>query len=105
MARTDGGLQVLPPEPVTGNHGSNERTPLLANGGMPEVSADESRLEAQAEREQREYEAGATPMADEPSTARLAATMSTLWFSTFFAALGNLINRYVGINISTPNIE
>ncbi|KXL46306.1 hypothetical protein M433DRAFT_144085 [Acidomyces richmondensis BFW] len=65
----------------------DECTPLLANGDSPGASAEESGLEAQAERERREYDARATPIADEPSTGRLVATMSSLWFSTFFAAL------------------
>lgn len=93
MARTVDGLQVLQPEPVIGDRMGDECTPLLANGDSPGASAEESGLEAQAERERREYDARATPIADEPSTGRLVATMSSLWFSTFFAALGKLTDR------------
>ena len=85
MAKTnDDGLKVMAPEPVT----ADERSPLLsqAGGQRPE---DGDALEAQAEQEQREYDAGAVPIADEPSTKKLLLTMSSLWLSTFFAALGN----------------
>ena len=81
MATTDDGLNVVPPEPVT-----DERTPLLGDAsGSSE--ADNGNLEAQAEQEQREHDVGATPIAEEPSTRKLLLTMSSLWISTFFAAL------------------
>ena len=82
MAKTDDGLKVIAPEPVT-----DERSPLLgdANGSQTE---EDGGLEAQAEQEQREHDVGATPVAEEPSTKTLLLTMSSLWLSTFFAALG-----------------
>jgi hypothetical protein len=82
MAKTQDGLKVLAPQPVP-----DERSPLL---GQPNETASDhdDTLEAQAHREQREYDAGATPIADEPSTRTLVLTMASLWMSTFFAALG-----------------
>lgn len=85
MARTEDGLKVLQPEPV-----DNERTPLLEEqNGVPSEATNGS-LEAQAQQEQREYDAGTVPLAEEPGTGRLLATMSGLWVGTFFAALGML---------------
>ena len=81
MAKTKDGLKVLTPQPV------DEHSPLLAEQNNEE-NQDESLLEAQAEREQREHDAGTTPVADEPSTQKLLLTMASLWMSTFFAALG-----------------
>ena len=81
MARKESGLKVVEPQPI-----SDERTPLLdEQNGQPR---EESELEAQAEQEQREYDANSVPIADEPSTRKLVMTMSSLWLSTFFAALG-----------------
>lgn len=81
MARTDSGMRVLSPDPV-----SDERSPLLAeaNGHAPEDGG----LEAQAEQEQREYDVGSVPIAEEPSMKKLLIVMGSLWMSTFFAALG-----------------
>lgn len=85
MAVTDDdGLKVLAPEPVE----ADERSPLLSQTQRP---GDGDALEAQAEQEQREHDAGAVPIADEPSTRKLLVTMSSLWLSTFFAALGNIL--------------
>lgn len=80
MPRKEPLLQELPPEPL-----SDENTPLL-NNHLPNGSAIDN-LEAQAEQEIREHEASTIPIADEPTTWRLLATMSSLWMSTFFAAL------------------
>lgn len=82
MARN--ALTPVEPEPV------DERSPLLGQhlpDGAREEEQDPDNLEAQAEQERREYEAGVTPVADEPSTKKLMVTMSSLWLSTFFAAL------------------
>lgn len=82
----DGHLTPVDPEPV------DERSPLLGqhlpDGEAREEEQDPDTLESQAEQERREYEAGATPVADEPSTRKLVVTMGSLWLSTFFAALG-----------------
>ena len=80
-----GDLDVLPPQPVT-----DERSPLLGERSEadPPPQNDDAGLEEQAEREQREYDVGATVVADEPSTRKLLVTMGSLWMSTFFAALG-----------------
>ncbi|KAK6442317.1 hypothetical protein LTR95_001449 [Oleoguttula sp. CCFEE 5521] len=75
------GLQEVAPLPI-----ADERTPLLADGEGAE-DQDEEALEARAAQERREYETNAVPIADEPSTKKLVLTMSSLWFSTFFAAL------------------
>ena len=92
MAKKGDRLEVLPPEPV-----DDERTPLLheSNGAPPEHDHD---LEARAEQEQREHDAGTTPVAEEPSTKKLVLTMSSLWLSTFFAALG--VNVYPFIDLT-----
>lgn len=82
MARTDSGLKVLSPEPVT-----NERSHLLGDSGEGPAAYNNS-LEAQAEQELREHDVGATPLAEEPSTKKLVFTMGSLWLSTFFAAMG-----------------
>jgi len=85
MGRTESGLKVVEPEPV-----NDERTPLLehADGHANAPQDSNEALEAIAEQERREHDAGATPVADEPTTGRLVATMSALWCGTFFAALG-----------------
>lgn len=89
MARTEDGLKVVAPHPVEDNEQTkpvdDERTPLLGRRGGAEV---DGALEAQAEQEQREHDAGATPIAEEPSTGKLVTTMSCLWLVTFFAAMG-----------------
>lgn len=73
-------LNVVPPEPV------DERSPLLDNAnGHP---TEQETLDAQAEQEIREHEAGTVPLAEEPSTKKLLLTMGSLWVTTFFAALG-----------------
>ncbi|PPJ58944.1 hypothetical protein CBER1_04098 [Cercospora berteroae] len=83
-------LQSLPPEPIT------EQTSLLHpnqdgsnHGTLPAENI--SALEAQAEQERREYESGHVPLAAEPSTRKLLATMSPLWMVTFLAALDTTI--------------
>lgn len=83
-------LQSLPPEPI------DETTSLLHpnqdgqnTGSLPAENLSE--LEAQAEQERREYETGHVPLAAEPSTRKLLATMSSLWVVTFFAALDTTI--------------
>ncbi|KAK3678555.1 hypothetical protein LTR78_001853 [Recurvomyces mirabilis] len=105
MATNHKGLQEVEPQPI-----SDEQTPLLSNSnghsngkpsGVPEPHRRESvpaeaasfhaSLEAQVERERREHEAGTIPVADEPSTGKLLATMSSLWLSTIFAALDSTI--------------
>jgi MFS family permease len=90
MPKTKDGLKVLPPQPV--DNGADERTTLLSdqqqNGGHAETNGS---LEAQAEQEQREHDAGATPVVEEPSATRLLLTMGTLWMGTFFAALDSTI--------------
>ncbi|KAK3713170.1 hypothetical protein LTR37_008603 [Vermiconidia calcicola] len=73
MARTDSGLKVVAPEPV-----ADEYSPLLGQA---------DNVEAQADQELREHDVGVTPVAEEPSTRKLLLTMSSLWVSTFFAAL------------------
>jgi hypothetical protein len=85
MAKKDD-MEVLAPQPIA----ADERSPLLAGRSdqTPAYSNDDAGLEAQAEQEQREYDAGATIIADEPSTKKLFITMGSLWVSTFFAALG-----------------
>ena len=61
MSKKDDHLKVLPPQPV-----SDERTPLLAeSNGQPREQDDN--LEAQAQQEQREHDAGTTPIAEEPN--------------------------------------
>ena len=82
MARNSS-ITELPSQPI-----ADERSPLLGDQNQPPPNNDDEGLEAQAEQEQREYEAGATVIADEPSTKKLVVTMSSLWVSTFFAALG-----------------
>ncbi|KAH9838824.1 multidrug resistance protein fnx1-like [Teratosphaeria destructans] len=77
--RTDSGLKILEPQPDN----ADEQTPLLGE----QNGRGEANLEAQAAEEQREYDAGHVPLADEPSTGRLLLTMSSLWVCTFFAAL------------------
>ena len=86
MAKKDD-MKVLAPQPIA----TDERSPLLGERSdqPPPYSNDDAGLEAQAEQEQREYDAGATVVADEPSTKKLVVTMASLWVSTFFAALGN----------------
>ncbi|KAK5166901.1 uncharacterized protein LTR77_007630 [Saxophila tyrrhenica] len=81
MSKTNGGLKVMAPEPL----GADERSPLLDHHNGR--SENEDNLEAQAEQEQREYDAGTVPLPDEPSTKKLLVTMSSLWLCTFFAAL------------------
>lgn len=94
-------LQVLSPQPVA----ADERSPLLVerNDQPPQRPNDDGGLEAQAEQEQREYDAGATVVADEPSTKKLAATMASLWVGTFFAALGNSSSPLLSSNILMKN--
>lgn len=72
MARTDDGLKVLPPQAE-----ADERTPLLAPDEQDQNF--DGTLEAQAIQEQREHDANAVPIADEPSTARLIMVMSAMW--------------------------
>ncbi|CAK4032561.1 Multidrug resistance fnx1 [Lecanosticta acicola] len=81
MARKKDPLQELPPEPVV-----DERSPLLANGSGND-NDQETLLTHQAEQERREYESGTVPLASEPTFQTLLATMSSLWVTTFFAAL------------------
>lgn len=90
MARTEDGLKVMAPEPVT-----DERTPFLneANGAPREDQGGDAALEAQAEQERREHDVGAVPIAEEPKTSVLLATMGSLWISTFFAALGEHLHH------------
>ena len=83
MAKGNGKLEVLPPQPVA----ADERSPLLGDASEQHPVHDDD-LEAQAEQEQREHDAGTVPLAEEPSTKKLVLTMSSLWVSTFFAALG-----------------
>jgi hypothetical protein len=83
MAKARKDLEVLPPQPVV-----EERSPLLGHVDEERLAAEDN-LEAQAERERREHDAVATPIADEPSTRKLVLTMASLWLGTFFAALGN----------------
>jgi len=94
-----GSLNPLEPEPI------DERSPLLGehingngngNGNVgEEQDADADALEAQAEQERREYEVGATVVAEEPSTRKLLVTMGALWLGTFFAALGMSPGRVI----------
>jgi hypothetical protein len=83
MSKARKDLEVLPPQPV-----EDERSPLLGHVDEERLAAEDN-LEAQAEQERREHDAGATPIADEPSTRKLVLTMASLWLGTFFAALGN----------------
>ena len=71
MARTEGSLKVVPPDPV------DEQTPLLNNEA--EESTANGVLEARAEQEIREHEVGNVPIADEPSVKKLLLTLSALW--------------------------
>lgn len=82
MSNRKDALRELPPEPV------DERSPLLDSNGQP---SENGGLEAQAEQERREYNEGAVPLADEPSTMKLLSTMGSLWVTTFFAALDTTI--------------
>lgn len=68
-------LRTLEPNPI------DERSLLLGN------DQEEDDLEAQAEQERREYDAGHAPVAEEPSTRKLLLTMGSLWLTSFFAAL------------------
>ncbi|EMC99742.1 hypothetical protein BAUCODRAFT_145124 [Baudoinia panamericana UAMH 10762] len=86
MAGTKDDLKVVEPLPV-----NDERTPLLGNQYDEPPDPANASIEAQAEQERREHDTGATPVADEPSTKQLLATMSSLWLSTFFAALDSTI--------------
>ena len=94
----DEGLTEIAPQPIV-----DERTPLLSEPNdsaqkpperhrresVPaEAASLDASLQALAERERAEHEAGATPVAEEPTTGRLLMTMGSLWLSTFFAALG-----------------
>ncbi|KXT08780.1 hypothetical protein AC579_7661 [Pseudocercospora musae] len=80
-------LQTLDPEPI------DERSPLLQNGqpAAGDGAADENSLEAQAQREVREYDAGHVPLAEEPSTLKLLRTMGSFWIVSFFAALDTTV--------------
>ncbi|KXS99700.1 hypothetical protein AC578_9904 [Pseudocercospora eumusae] len=81
-------LQTLDPEPI------DERSPLLLQNGQPasgDGAANENSLEAQAQREVREYDAGHVPLAEEPSTLKLLRTMGSLWIVSFFAALDTTV--------------
>ena len=89
MARADDKLKVLAPQPV-----ADERSPLLGEESEQPSGYDDE-LEAQAEQEQREHDAGATPIAEEPSTKKLVLTMGSLWLSTFFAALGKATRNHL----------
>ncbi|KAK5113208.1 hypothetical protein LTR62_003544 [Meristemomyces frigidus] len=93
MATNHKGLQELEPQSI------DEQTPLLSNGNghassgaetLPDDNPNET-LESRAEQERREHEAGTVPIADEPSTGKLLATMSSLWMSTIFAALDGTV--------------
>lgn len=85
MAPKKDSLSVIAPEPV------DERSPLLDNAnGHP---TEEENLEAQAEQERREHEAGTVPLAEEPSAKKLLLTMGSLWVTTFFAALGKKTSK------------
>ncbi|KAK4549543.1 hypothetical protein LTR36_006540 [Oleoguttula mirabilis] len=92
MAPKENGLKVVQPQPIEEDDQTqpvnDERTPLLGHHGGAEVDGS---LEAQAEQEQREHDAGATPIAEEPSTGKLVTTMSCLWLVTFFAAMDSTI--------------
>lgn len=81
MPKNRDSLQIMSPQPV-----ADERSPLLGEENDA-PSDDHDELEAQAEQEQREYDVGSTPIAEEPSTKKLVLTMGSLWLSTFFAAL------------------
>lgn len=83
----DDHLKVLPPQAET-----DERTPLLPDSSQSSTDADsQDALEAQAEREQREHDVGATVFAEEPPTRKLIVIMGSLWLGTFFAALDSTI--------------
>ena len=84
--RKDDHLKVLEPQAET-----DERTPLLSDSSHAADGQTPETLEAQAQQEQREYDAGATVFAEEPSTKKLVVIMSSLWLSTFFAALDSTI--------------
>ena len=84
MAQTEDGLKIVQPVPV-----DDERTPLLS-----EHPGANSTLEAQADQELREHEAGTIPVADDPTTGKLIATMVPLWMVTFFAAMGMLTSHF-----------
>lgn len=75
-------LRELPPEPL------DEQSPLLGANGR---ANEQDSLEAQAEQEVREYNEGAVPLAEEPSTLKLLSIMGSLWVTTFFAALDTTI--------------
>lgn len=83
MAPKKDALQEVEPLPV-----SDEHTPLLSDSNGQDEDQDEEALEAQAAQERREHDANTVPIAEEPSTKKLLMTMSSLWLSTFFAALG-----------------
>lgn len=72
MARIDDddSLQVVPPQAI------DEQSPLLGNAdGQP----DNGTIEAQAEQERREYEAGHVPLAEEPPLSKMLVIMGSLW--------------------------
>ena len=84
--KKDEHLKVLPPQAET-----DETSPLLADSSQVTDGHTPEGLEAQAEREQREHDAGATVFAEEPPTRKLIVIMGSLWLSTFFAALDSTI--------------
>ncbi|TKA64747.1 hypothetical protein B0A55_09787, partial [Friedmanniomyces simplex] len=98
MSRKEQRLTVVDPLPI-----ADEQTPLLTNqhnGATPvaehhdippEAASLDAQLEAQASQERREHDAGAVPVADEPTTGKLLMTMGSLWLSTIFAALDSTI--------------
>ncbi|KAF2726187.1 putative major facilitator superfamily transporter [Polychaeton citri CBS 116435] len=98
MAKKDP-LTVLDPSPV-----GNETQPLLNASGPTQPTQNgtfdneptgetlsQDDVEARAAQERREYDANSAPVADEPSTLKLALTMSSMWLSTFFAALDSTV--------------
>ncbi|WPH02604.1 Hypothetical protein R9X50_00546900 [Acrodontium crateriforme] len=96
---TSDDLAVLAPEPV-----ADERTPLLSDSDsdqrLPNGSAHDD-LVALAAQEQREHDVGCTPVAEEPSTAKLLATMGSIWVCTFCAALDSTIVATLSTPISS----
>ena len=84
MARKDDKLKVVAPDPV------DERSPLLGE----QQPSENGTLEAQAEQERREHDAGTVPIAEEPSLGKLSSTMGALWVMTFFVSLIITLHRH-----------
>lgn len=66
----------------------DERQPLLGVGQHESLTYGPSEREVDAEVQQVDTLPSAIPLAEEPSTLKLAVIMSACWLGTFLAALG-----------------